>query len=99
MPSLKMLLYAGGVHILAERVHILTQGVRILTLGVVFFIKSSSYVTFLIIYYHAIIIILSVCFHRIYQSNMSKSPFLSGTTIFFHPVGSPDVILTFSPSL
>ena len=65
--SLKMLLYTGGVHILTEGVHILTHGVRILSVGMVFFIKNSSYITFLIIYYHAKIIILSVCFHRIYQ--------------------------------
>ena len=62
-----MLLYAGGVHILTEGVHILTHGMHILSVGMVFFIKISSYITFLIIYYHAKIIILSVCFHRIYQ--------------------------------
>ena len=62
-----MLLYAGGVHILTEGVHILTHGMHILSVGVLFVVKNSSYVTFLIIYYHAKIIILSVCFHRIYQ--------------------------------
>ena len=62
-----MLLYAGGVHILTEGVHILTHGMHILSVEVFFVIKNSSYVTCLIIYYHAKIIILSVCFHRIYQ--------------------------------
>ena len=99
MPSLKMLLYAGGVHILTERVRILTQGVRILTLGVVFFIKSSSYVTFFDN-------LLSCHNHH---SKCMFSPHISVKYVkitlfirynyFFHPVGSPDVILTFSPSL